>query len=158
MICILAIDPGITGALAFYFPETPDRIAVEDMPILDGDVNPHALRDMIDTFKPTCAMLERVAPRPKEGVSGVWRFAASYTMARAVVSLMNIPITLVTPGVWKKAMGLGGGKEGKEIARARAIQTFPSCAASFSRKKDHNRADAAMLALYAARQLKDKHA
>ena len=31
MTCIVAIDPGVTGALAFYFIDVPDRISVLDM-------------------------------------------------------------------------------------------------------------------------------
>jgi hypothetical protein len=36
--CILAIDPGLTGALAFYFP-AQDAITAEDMPVAAGNVD-----------------------------------------------------------------------------------------------------------------------
>jgi hypothetical protein len=153
MTCILAIDPGLTGALAFYFPSNPDHIAVFDMPIVGSEVNAAALRDLIvdSDYKPNRAIIEQVGPMPRDGVRQAWRFSAAYTTARTVVALLNIPAMLVVPGRWKKAMNVKGGSEGKEVCRALAIQSFPCCAASFSRKKDQGRAEAALLALYAAK-------
>ncbi len=150
MTCILAIDPGISGAIAIYFTEAPDRVMVADMPLAGGNVNPHALRQMIQSYKPDFAIIERVTAHPKEGVSSVWRFATAYATAVTTVALCDIPYALVTPTSWKKFMVLGGGKEGKEQARVRAIATFPHNAVNFARKKDHNRAEASLLALYAA--------
>jgi len=151
MTCILAIDPGISGAIAIYFTEAPDKVMVADMPLAGGDVNPHALRQMIEGYKPDFAIIEQVSPMPKEGVSSVWRFAAAYTTARVTVMLMNIPLVLVRPNIWKKAMMLTMGEGNrKEQSRVRALATFPTCAISFARKKDHNRAEAALLAVYAA--------
>jgi len=150
MTCILAIDPGISGALAFYYNDAPERVSVYDMPLLNGDVNPHELSRLIRHNMPDLAIIEHVSPMPKEGVSSVWRFAAAYTTARVTVMLLSIPLTLVRPNVWKKALLLRSGKEGKEQSRARAISIFPECADRFARKKDHNRAEAALLAVYAA--------
>ena len=145
---ILAIDPGITGALAFLDVTRLTRVAVFDMPILDGDVNPHALRDNIKTFMPEAAVIEHVAPHPKEGVRSVWRFASAFTTACVVVRLERIPLTLVSPARWKKHLGLKGGPEGKEQARRHAIDCFPFSAQHFNLKKHHGRAEAALLALY----------
>jgi hypothetical protein len=145
---ILAIDPGITGALAFYDTATTD-LDVVDMPILDGDVNPHEIRAYIVTFLPDIAVIEHVHPHPNEGVSSVWRFAAAYTTARIVVQMQNIPAILVSPAKWKRALGIRGGALGKEEARRKAIEIFPIYAQRFSRKKDHGRAEAALLAVYA---------
>jgi Holliday junction resolvasome RuvABC endonuclease subunit len=150
MTCILAIDPGVTGALAFYLTDLPDRISVLDMPLVDGEINAAELRSMIEIYKPVHAIIEQVGPMPRDGVRQAWRFAAAYTTARVVVALLDIPMTLVLPGRWKKAMNVKGGAAGKEQCRALVIQKFPACAASFARKKDQGRAEAALLALYAA--------
>lgn len=147
---ILAIDPGVTGAIAIYFSDHPERVAVFDMPLVDGEVNPHALRDLINTYKPTLAIIEAVGPMPRDGVRQAWRFSAAFTTAKTVVALLDIPITLVTPAHWKRAMRVSGGPAGKEECRAKAIQAFPACAASFARKRDAGRAEAALLAVYAA--------
>lgn len=148
---ILAIDPGVTGALAFYEPHRPNRIFVYDMPLVDGRVNPHELRTMIERFAPQMACIEQVGPMPRDGVRQVWRFSAAFTTAHVVCALLDIPISLVTPQKWKKVMGLRGAKDGKEYSRKCAIETWPSCAQYFSRKRDQGRAEAALLALYASK-------
>jgi len=152
MTCILAIDPGISGALAFYYVGI-DRVSIYDMPILDGDIDPHELAKIIKDNRPDVAIIEKVHPMPKEGVNSVWRFATAYATARVVVMMLEIPCTLVPPTTWKNRMNLKGGKEGKEQCRNEAILKFPEIAAQLSRKKDHNRAEAAMLAVYASRSI-----
>ena len=150
---ILAIDPGISGALAFYL-KSPLHVSglqlVCDMPLISGDINPHQLHAIIRQQRPDLAIIERVHPHPKEGVSSVWRFAAAYTVACTVVRLQEIPIMLVTPAKWKKAMGVKGGPEGKEQCRLLAIDMFPTCQELFKLKRHHNRAEAVLLAAYAA--------
>ena len=91
MTTILAIDPGVTGALASYLTDFPDRVSVLDMPLVDGEVNPHELRDIINTYKPTCAIIEQVGPMPRDAARQAWRFSAAFTTARTVVALLNIP-------------------------------------------------------------------
>jgi hypothetical protein len=145
---ILAIDPGLTGALAFYIPDAPSRVSVEDMPVVDGEVNSIELRSMILKWRPNVAVIERVNPMPRDGVRQAWRFSAAYTTARVICLSLEIPTSLVTPAQWKKEMKVQGGPKGKEQCRALAIRTFPYCALEFSRKKDAGRAEAALLALY----------
>jgi len=147
---ILAIDPGITGALAILDTSTRD-LSVCDMPVLDGDVNPHQLRAVIRAHTPSLAVIEHVHPHPKEGVSSVWRFSAAFTTARTVVTLLDIPTILVTPAKWKRIMGVKGGPEGKEQCRRLAIEMFPALSGMFARKKDHGRAEAALLVVYASK-------
>jgi hypothetical protein len=147
---ILAIDPGITGALAFYNTEYREEVQVHDMPVLDGDVDPHELKAIMLNCYPHLAIIEHVSPMPKEGVRSVWRFSAAFTTACVVVKLMRVPLILVSPAKWKHAMFLKGGKEGKEQARERVIETFPACARFFNLKKHHGRAEAALLAVYAS--------
>jgi hypothetical protein len=153
MACLLAIDPGLTGALAVYLTGAPDRIAVYDMPVVNGEINHLELARLIRGFGPDVAWIERVGPMRHDGVKQAWRFGCAYTAARVVVSLLEIPTNLVTPAAWKKAMRVAGGDEGKEQCRALALQLFPACAASFARVKDAGRAEAALLALYAAQRL-----
>jgi hypothetical protein len=154
MTCILAIDPGISGALAFYYPARPNLIAVYDMPVYGGDVNSNEIYRLIEMCKPSEAIIEQASPHPKEGVVSVWRYAAAFTTARVAVHLSNVPLLRVSPTQWKKAMNLAGGKEGKTQARLRASEQFPLSAERFARVKDHGRAEAALLAVYAATRLK----
>lgn len=158
MTVILTIDPGLTGAMAVYMTGLPDRIAVYDMPVVNGEINHHQLSHMVRSWAVDVAYIERVNGMPRDGVKQAWRFSAAYTTAKVVVAMLDIPMTLVTPGVWKKAMKVRGGAEGKEQCRALALQLFPACAASFARKKDQGRAEAALLALYAAQFILRKEA
>lgn len=147
--CIVAIDPGLTGAIAFIFPSTPERVAVEDMPVCDGEVDVAALVSRIRQMGPTHAIVELVGPMPTDGAVPAFRFGAAYAAAKAAVTVCEVPMRLVTPNKWKAAFRLKGKKDGgAEQARALALQSFPACASTFSRKKDHNRAEAALIALY----------
>jgi hypothetical protein len=150
MSLILAIDPGLTGAVAFYDPATPDRVTVHDMPVVDGEVEPNALIALIRAAGPTLAIVERVGPMPRDGAVQAFRFGSSYAAAKVAVAACGVRYHLVTPASWKKSLKLSGGPEGKEQSRALALQWFPASAALFARKKDHGRAEAALLARYCA--------
>lgn len=151
--CILAIDPGLTGAFSFYFPSYPDRVSVEDMPVVDGEVEPATLIRRIKQLGPTAAIIERVGPMPKDGAVQAFRFGSAYAAAKVSVAACGVPYALVTPAAWKRHFRLGGGAEGKEQARALALQTFPASSEHFARKKDHGRAEAALLARYYVEKL-----
>jgi hypothetical protein len=153
---IVAIDPGLTGAVAFYMPSQPAGIAVYDMPVMGSEVNPNALRALIKSHYATHAIIERVGPMPRDGVMQAWRFSATFAVAKTVVALIGLPITLVPASAWKKAMKVQGGPIGKEQCRTMVIQRFPGQAADFARKKDAGRAEAALLAIYAASLLEKK--
>ena len=153
---IMAIDPGLTGAVAFYAPINADHVGVYDMPVAGGAVNVHELRKLIETYHPNTCVIERVGPMPRDGVMQAWRFSGAYHAALATVMLSHIATTLVTPAVWKKAMHVRGGPAGKEQCRKLAIQMFPYSAAMFARKKDAGRAEAALLAVYFS-QVRDRN-
>lgn len=156
--CICAIDPGLTGAIAFYFPDAPNRVAVEDMPAVAGEVDPHALARLIRQYGPTRAVIERVnampsagkgAQRRPMGAQSMFNFGAACAVARTVVALCDVPFDMVVPGDWKRHHKLAGAEDPKEAGRLLALRRFPASAERFARKKDHGRADAALLALYA---------
>lgn len=149
--CILAIDPGASGACAFYFPdEAPGRIAVHDMPVADGRVSGVHLADLVRRYGPTEAIVELVGAMPKQGVASTFKFGAAVGAVYGVLGALAIPYSQVTPGKWKGRMGLS---RDKEAARALAIRTFPSASDRLGRKKDHGRAEAALLAYYVAHKL-----
>lgn len=156
MNCVLGLDPGVTGALAFVHSDAPGRAAVYDMPTADGEVDVKALFKLIADHAPGLAYVERVNAMPgggerKMGATSAFNFGQAYAAARAAVTLANVPTLLVTPAAWKRAAGLPGGVDGKEAARAMALRLFPACAGHFARKKDHNRAEAALIALHGPR-------
>jgi len=156
---IAAIDPGVTGAIAFYVPGVKDRVATFDMPRVEDEVNAPALRDLLFRYKPEVVGIERVGPMPRDGVKQAWRFSAAYTTAKVVIALAGIKMLTFPPQVWKKAMNITIDKRpnekaharsnrAKERSRIRAIQLFPQCADQFALKKDNNRAEAALLVMH----------
>jgi crossover junction endodeoxyribonuclease RuvC len=74
-------------------------------------------------------------------MSSTFRFGASYgTMLRhRRVGNSGPPCV---PPKWKKALGLNSDAE---TSRARAVETWPTRADLCARKRDHNRAEAALL-------------
>ncbi len=148
--CLMGVDPGLTGAIAFFWPEHPERVAMEDMPVVDGEVEPLGLHRLIVSMAPTRAIVEQVASMPRDGGKSAFSFGRAYGVARATVALAIVPTHLVRPADWKRHFKLAGGPEGKEASRALALRMFPASAEHFARKKDHNRAEAALLALYLA--------
>lgn len=145
-ICILGIDPGSSGAIALYWPSAPHMIIAEDVPTVDGTIDPAALARRLEEARPAVAMIELVGAMPKQGVSSTFKFGVAFGMVRGVIGASYIPMHMVTPAKWKKHFRLSSDKE---EARALATRLWPS-ASCFSRKKDHGRAEAALIARYAA--------
>ncbi|MCP1931800.1 hypothetical protein [Bradyrhizobium elkanii] len=149
--CILGIDPGMSGAIAFYFPDHPERVSVEDMPIAAGDVDAVNLAKRVVAMAPDLAFLERVGAMPGQGVSSTFKFGRAYGVVLGVIGAATIPLHLVTPAKWKAHLRLSADKE---EARALALRLFPACGDHFKRKKDHGRAEAALIARYGAESLR----
>lgn len=145
--CVVGIDPGLSGALAFYFPSVPDRVAAEDMPTAAKMVDLATLAARIQQMRPDLAVVEQVASRPGQGVASTFKFGAAYGAILGVLGALQIRTALVTPTTWKRHFGLDSDKE---KSRALALRTFAKSPGHFARKKDDGRAEAALLALYGA--------
>jgi hypothetical protein len=148
--CILGIDPGISGAIAFYFPGIPSRVCAEDVPVAGGEVSAAGLTDRIRKMRPDVAIIERVNAMPGQGVASTFKFGAAYGTVCGVLAALEIPCHRVSPAVWKKHFRLVADKE---AARALALRLFPATAEHFARKIDHGRAEAALIARYGSEVL-----
>lgn len=155
MTCILGVDPGVSGAVAFYFTNVADRIAVEDVPAAGGEISVPHLASMIRRFAPSLAVMEKVHSMPKQGVSSTFKFGAAFGDVRGVVGALNIPLHLVTPQAWKRHFGLTADKD---QSRKLAIRLFPSVAEHFALKKHDGRAEAALIALFGAETILKREA
>lgn len=149
MTIIMGIDPGVSGAVAFFFPMV-HRLAVDDVPVAGGEINGYELARLVRMHRPTMAVIERVNAMSGQGVSSSFNFGRSYGDVRGVVSACDVPMHFVTPQKWKKHFGLSADKD---ESRLRAIRMFPNAAESFRLKKHDGRAEAALLALYGAEVL-----
>jgi crossover junction endodeoxyribonuclease RuvC len=142
---IMGIDPGVSGAIAFY-DRHAKTIAAHDAPIANGEIDCDALARIIREVGPSLCIIEHVHAVSGNGVTSSFNFGKSYGMARGVVAACGVRIQLVSPSVWKRHYRL---KADKEESRGLAILTWPGVNL-FGRKKDHGRAEAALLAKYGA--------
>ncbi len=143
--CILGVDPGLTGAIAWYFPDNTDSVTVEDVPVVASEIDAATLTRRIQQLRPTMAIIELVAARPGQGVSSMFKFGKAYGTVIGVVAALGIPVHFVSPQRWKKHYRLDADKE---KSRREALRLFPAAADRFARKKDDGRAEAALIARY----------
>jgi crossover junction endodeoxyribonuclease RuvC len=68
-------------------------------------------------------------------------------MVCGVIAASGVPLHLVSPSKWKRHFGLGSDKE---KSRALALRLWPGRSDLFGKKKDHGKAEAALLARYLA--------
>lgn len=149
----IGIDPGVTGAIA-WLHKRHDGFDIEifDMPLQTKIIGKKA-RHEIDAFEmtriiqsfggsPIC-IIEKVHSMPRQGVVSSFGFGASYGMAVGVAAASRLPIHLVSPNKWKRALGLTSEKS-ESIALAK--QLYPQSTEFLTRKKDDGRAEALLLA------------
>jgi len=85
-----------------------------------------------------------------QGTASSFKFGMAYGQALGVVQGLLFPYQTVSAAKWKRHMSL---TSDKEYSRRRAIECFPKFADQFSRKMDEGRAEAALLALSARRNI-----
>lgn len=148
---ILGVDPGHTGAIAYY---DGTELLIWDMPIFEKekghDLDIHALYKIFKEASAEKAYIEKTTAMPK--ISG----KAAYSMGKAEGALISLcvalalPYTLVRPAQWKKEMSCPAEKD---LSRQRASQLLPQYAHNWDKKRLHGRAEAALIALYGFREL-----
>jgi Holliday junction resolvasome RuvABC endonuclease subunit len=154
---ILGVDPGIRGGLAIVCVDAngaaPQLVDAIDIPVsgvgAKERVDVLAIRSWIAQHTPQHALIERAQAMPKQGVSSGFKYGRAVGAIEAAIACCGIPMTVVEPSAWKKLHHLHG--KDKEGGRQRALQLFPAAHALLARKKDHGRAESALIALYGAR-------
>ena len=145
----IGIDPGISGAIAFYDTAGPNRARVYDLPtvgvgasqMLDGA----GLFDTIVRWKADEVVVEYAAAMPKQGVSSVFKFGKGYGQILSAIQISGLPWLVVPAAKWKRFYGLG---TDKEMSRALALRLFPELRDELVLKKNHQRAEALLIARY----------
>jgi hypothetical protein len=139
---ILGVDPGVYGGLAIVTINdgaAPQLVDAIDIPVTGVGATAH---------QPQHALIERGQAMPKQGASSGFKYGRAVGSIESVIACCEIPLTIVEPSMWKKFHQLRGGD--KEAGRQRALQLFPAAHAMLARKKDHGRAEAALIALAGA--------
>jgi Holliday junction resolvasome RuvABC endonuclease subunit len=149
---VVGIDPGICGGLALVDivdGAAPQLVDAIEIPVVGTAAKTRvevlAIRTWIETHQPHHAVLERAGAMPKQGVASTFKYGRATGAIEATVALCGVPLTIIEPAVWKRRHGLYGGD--KETSRQRALQLFPSAHSLLALKKDHGKAEAALIAL-----------
>lgn len=144
---VMAIDPGLSGAIAVFDGE--NLIDIMDTPVHSLVRNNKTKRQIsasglasIFRDKPHHVIVEKVSAMPGQGVTSMFSFGRSFGVIEGILAAFEIPATYVMPSVWTKAIGRG---LGKDASRARACELYPSHQKQFARVKDDGRADAVLI-------------
>lgn len=157
---ILGVDPGLDGAIAVL--DGSRVVEVYDIPTFDVTVGGKAgetrkkrrrldTRSLYDWLAAQAAgvsgaVLEEVHASPQMGVSSAFTFGRTVGEISACIRCAGIPLDFVAPQKWKRDLRVGADKD---EARMRATDLMPDAAGQWARKKDHNRAEAALIAWWA---------
>jgi crossover junction endodeoxyribonuclease RuvC len=155
MMIILGVDPGIRGGLAVVSDTDGIAMLIDaiDIPTIGTGarerVDVAAVRDFIERYKPALALIERTQAMPRQGASSGFKYGRATGALETAIILCAVPIEIVEPTAWKRHWRLPG--KDKERARQRALELFPAAHGLLARKKDHGRAEAALIALFGIR-------
>ena len=152
---IFGIDPGVSGAISVI--ENGKIIDVFDMPtMIDGkknkkQVNGSQVTNIIkeklsDNNKEVIVAVEHVNAMPGQGVASMFNFGQSFGVIKGICAALSIPIYFVRPTKWKKYFNLI--KTNKDASRTKVIEAYPEISSKLTRKKDSNKADAILIAMY----------
>ncbi len=145
---IVGVDPGNTGAVALL-DDDGTLIDVWDIPVIDRKISA-ALLAGAEHWDPSVhvIVLEDVSAFGGNGSIGNFSLGRSKGVIEGVFHAHRI--ILVSPSTWKRDMKLSQSGltkiERKDKARAAAVARWPEHAGKFVRKKDADRAEAALIA------------
>lgn len=158
---VLGIDPGVTGAWAIVdvtAGKEPLIVEIGDLPTkavqmskrVTRRLDARALDMLFDRLltldAPDRIIVERLTGAP--GVTSTTAFSLGWTAATidTLLTARDWDYLQAHPAVWKRALLVPADKHG---SKARATKLFRTDK-HWPREKDHNRAEAALIALYGA--------
>jgi hypothetical protein len=145
-IAYVGIDPGKTGAASLISADTGDIIGIIDWqnPAFVAD----SLRQWQLKYIIRLAVLEKVHAMPKQGVTSTFTFAENFGAWQGMLAALVIPHELVSPQKWQKGLFRKSDGDGKKRSLAVVRRLYP-VSVFFKRVKDHDRADATLMARFA---------
>ena len=150
----IGIDPGAAGALATIFDDGCNKFSIHLYDYADAVL----IRALLKSLTHATAVIEKAQAMPKQGVTSMFNYGTNYGRWLERLEICNVPYTFVTPAKWRKAMfdSMIVMADKKEMSRDLAVRLFPSVADRLSRKKDHGRAEALLLAEFCRREANKK--
>jgi crossover junction endodeoxyribonuclease RuvC len=143
---VLGIDPGSVSAAYAIYDTSGGAVIVDDVPVVDRQVDAAEFARIIERHRPDRVVIENVGAFPKQGISSAFRFGMGCGLLRGAVLGAGLTLVEVSSSVWKKHFKLN---REAEKSRSLAIKLFPAVS-GLHRKRDHNRAEALLLAVYLA--------
>ena len=150
------VDPGLSGGIAFLNTRTANLRTFE-MPIIEIKMKSGKKKRTIDCsilgsyfaeYNPHRCFVEQVGAMPGQGVTSMFNFGRAVGSIDGVLGALLIQSHFVTPQVWKKHFNLKADKyESLELAR----EMFRANSDDFIRRKDVDRAEAALIATWGER-------
>lgn len=159
---VIGCDPGLQGALAFI-DHHGELLALDDIPTMPNpDAGPKTLikreidvcallellRERVPPQEAALCAMEHVSVMGGKGSQAIVSLAATKASIMAVLRLARLTTRRITPQAWKRFYGLDSDKA-RCLNAARTL--YPE--ASLARAKDHNRAEALLIARFALRNL-----
>jgi crossover junction endodeoxyribonuclease RuvC len=153
-VLVLAIDPGLSGAVALA-----GRGALE----VRRDFESYhqiatSVAGLLEDHEPEHILVELVGARPGQGVVSMFHFGEATGVGLGALHALRPcrEIERVSPLKWKNFYRYAFQvPQGEEVdAREIALELLPQFQGLFKRKKDHNTADAVLLALWKLFHLK----
>ena len=155
----IGVDPGLSGAIVGLDPDGR-LLFYSDTPVIADKGKKHLnIQGLVNWFNEmleehseksdgewdALAFIEEVNAMPKQGVVSTFRFGQVVGSLQATLQALGIPWQSVRPLRWKRAMLTGAGplkeKSTSVLVASRIWRGLP-----LDRKKDHNRAEAALIA------------
>lgn len=153
MIYVLGIDPGLTGAIAYFKMIEGEQtlMGIRDMPVMANPfgkgktIDCAVLAELLSPMRGdrTLAIIERVSAMPTDGSAHAFKFGKTAMAPEALCAAYQIPIHMVMPGVWKRAASLIKKPKGVSLAKAKTM--WPDKSELFRLKKHEGRAEAALI-------------
>jgi len=153
-VIVAGIDPGVTGALAVIGEESQ----VYDLGVASigstNQLSPQALAHQLIESGADVIVIEDNRANGMNGSKANFSMGLSLGVCYGVIGTLGRRLIRVKPHEWQKSLGLGSvvAAQRKEAHRQRARELFPELDDQLSRKKDHNRADALLIAEYGRKQ------
>jgi crossover junction endodeoxyribonuclease RuvC len=146
---VAGIDVGVTGALALINTHQ-GFLSVHDLPIhqlkvgktLRHELDLASLRQLLLATPIDHVVIEKVASRPGQGVSSVFKFGFSAGSIYGLVIGLQLPVSYLTPQQWQKTVRVG---PTPDAGRRRAGELYPAAAEYLNLKKHSGRGDAILI-------------
>lgn len=153
---VVGIDPGLSGGITFIRED--GCLNVFDMPTVLRTVNGkkkrqidrERLRQHFDRQDILHVVMEKQGTRPGQSGSATMVTGTNFGLLEGLVLGNYHPYTIIAPVTWKKAMAV---PKDKKEAIARATELMPRCGHRWCNAGHDGRAESALLALYAAREI-----